>query len=226
MAVILDLQPRAVPLTRLDNGVYRVTGCRIPLERIVEHYQAGATPEQIVEAYDTLRLADVYTLIGYYLDHKEEVEAYLREQDEEAEALRREIEAAQPARPGFREELLRRKALRENANTQQTSKPAATVGEAAMRETSRDLRIGDRIRIVRAPGADVPGYYLHEETRLLYERLIAKRTTLRIYKIDKDNLPWVRYRCKDQEGEWEYHFLAIKDEVWELVSRGPCGPTP
>jgi uncharacterized protein (DUF433 family) len=108
MAVILNLDPSAVPLTRLDNGVYRVTGTRIPLERIVEHHRAGETPEQIVDAYDTLRLADVYTIIGYYLDHKEAVEEYVREQDEEGEAMRRMIEAAQPPRPGFKEELLRR----------------------------------------------------------------------------------------------------------------------
>jgi uncharacterized protein (DUF433 family) len=112
MAVILNLDPRAVPLTRLDNGVYRVTGTRIPLERIVEHHQAGETPEQIVDAYDTLRLSDVYTIIGYYLDHKEVVEEYLREQNEEAEEIRRMIEASQPPRPGFKEELLRRWALR------------------------------------------------------------------------------------------------------------------
>jgi len=113
MAVILNLDPRPVPLVRSENGVYRVTESRLPLERIVEGYKAGATPEEIVDSFDILRLSDVYTLIGYYLEHKEEVEAYLREQDVEAEAVRREIEAAQPPRPGFKEELLRRKALLE-----------------------------------------------------------------------------------------------------------------
>ncbi len=92
MTSILVLEPRAVPLTRLDNGVYRVTGTRIPLERIVESYKDGATPEEIVDSFDTLRLADVYTLIGYYLDHREAVEQYLREQEEQAEEIRRKIE--------------------------------------------------------------------------------------------------------------------------------------
>jgi uncharacterized protein (DUF433 family) len=117
MAIVLNLDPRPVPLTRLENGVYRVTNTRIPLERIVEHYQAGETPEQIVDAFDTLRLSDVYSVIAYYLDHKEEVEQYLREHEEAAEELRRMIEAAQPRRPGFKEELLRRKALREPGDT-------------------------------------------------------------------------------------------------------------
>jgi uncharacterized protein (DUF433 family) len=116
MQTTLDLGPRPVPLTRLENGVYRVTGTRIPLERIVESYKEGATPEEIVDSFDTLRLSDVYTLIGYYLDHREEVEQYLREEEKLSEEIRRMIEAAQLSRPGFREELLRRKVLLEKDN--------------------------------------------------------------------------------------------------------------
>lgn len=115
MMTNLVLEPRAVPLTRLENGVYRVTGTRIPLERIVECYRGGETPEDIVRDFDTLKLSDVYAVISYYLDHKDAVEEYMREQEEEAEALRRMIEAAQPPRPS-KEELLRRKALLEKDN--------------------------------------------------------------------------------------------------------------
>lgn len=116
ISMTLVLEPRVIPLTRLENGVYRVTGTRIPLERIIEEYKAGATPEEIVFSFDTLRLSDVYTLIGYYLEHKEEVEQYLREEEKLAEQVRQMIEAAQPPRPGFKEELLRRKALLEKNN--------------------------------------------------------------------------------------------------------------
>ena len=100
----------------MENGVYRVTGTRIPLERIVEWYKDGAKPEEIVDSFDMLHLSDVYTLIGYYLDHREEVEQYLREMEELAEEIRWKIEAAQPPRPGFKEELLRRKARLEKGN--------------------------------------------------------------------------------------------------------------
>jgi uncharacterized protein (DUF433 family) len=116
VAVILNLDPCAVPLTRLENGVYRVTDTRIPLERIIECYKAGLTPEDTVDAYDTLRLSDVYALIGYYLDHKEKVEEYLREQDEEGDKMQRMIEKAMPLRPGFREDLLARWARRQQEN--------------------------------------------------------------------------------------------------------------
>src|SRR6516164_42151 len=102
MTTTLVLESRAILLTRLENGVYRVTGTRIPLERVVESYKAGATPEEIVASFDTLRLSDVYVLIGYYLDQKEAVEQYLREEQELAEEVRRKIEAAHPLPPGFK----------------------------------------------------------------------------------------------------------------------------
>ena len=115
MATKLPLGPRAMPLTELDNGVLRVTGIRIPLERIVEHHREGRTPEQIVEAFDSLRLADVYTLIGYCLDFTREVDEYLREQDVHAEEIRRKIEATQGPPRVTREILLARKARMEEA---------------------------------------------------------------------------------------------------------------
>jgi uncharacterized protein (DUF433 family) len=116
MASTLVLEPRVVPLTRLENGVYRVTDTRIPLERIVECYQEGMTPEDIVRDFDTLKLSDVYAVISYYLDHKDVVEEYMRERDKAAEALRRMIEADPSQRPNWREELLARRARMEKDN--------------------------------------------------------------------------------------------------------------
>jgi uncharacterized protein (DUF433 family) len=115
MGVELPLTPRPVPLYRLENGVYRVTNTRIPLERIVEMHKEGATPEQIVESCDVLRLSDVYTLIAYYLDNTQVVEQYLREQDELAEEIRCKIEAAQGPPKITRDILLARKARMEEA---------------------------------------------------------------------------------------------------------------
>jgi uncharacterized protein (DUF433 family) len=125
MGTTLPLEPRAAPLTRLEGGGYRVTGTRISLELVVEHYQAGETPEAIVETFDTLRLADVYAIIAYYLDHKDEVEAYMRESEAKAEETRRMIEATQPWRPGLKEELLRRKALKDKAEGTERQSPTA-----------------------------------------------------------------------------------------------------
>ena len=73
----------------------------------------GATPEGIVQSYDTLQLADVYAVLAWYLRHRVEVQEYLRKRAEEAEAIRRTIEAKQPDRAGLRARLMARRAQKE-----------------------------------------------------------------------------------------------------------------
>lgn len=46
--------------------------------------------------YTTLTLDQVYLAIGYYLRHRESVDAYVRRTDQEAERLRQEWEAEHP----------------------------------------------------------------------------------------------------------------------------------
>jgi hypothetical protein len=72
------------------------------------------TPEDMVRAYDTLGLADVYAVIAYYLRHRDNVGAYLKRRAEETEALRAQIEAEHPRIS--REELLARRSAREKAD--------------------------------------------------------------------------------------------------------------
>jgi hypothetical protein len=73
---------------------------------VIEQYDNGMRPEDMVRAYDTLGLADVYAVIAFYLRHRDEVRAYLKRRAEEAEALRARIEAERPR--VAREELLAR----------------------------------------------------------------------------------------------------------------------
>jgi uncharacterized protein (DUF433 family) len=96
------IEPRPVPLVQGEDGQWRVTGTRIPLERIIECHKAGETPEAIVEAFNSLSLSDVYMVISYYLDYKDEIEEYLQRREEKADEVRRMIETGQPARPGMR----------------------------------------------------------------------------------------------------------------------------
>lgn len=89
-----------------------------------------------------------------------------------------------------------------------------------MREPWRDLRVGDRIRIVRMPsGVDDPGYTFPKETRLLYNRLIARGRSSRIYKIDDWGLPWINCRFKRKDGRLTHHSLAVNDDSWVRVKR-------
>ena len=96
------------------KGAPRVGNSRISLDLVVEQYENGMTPEDMVRAYDTLVLADVHAVIAYYLRHRDEVRAYLKRRAEEAEALRAKIEAERPR--VSREELLARRSAREKAD--------------------------------------------------------------------------------------------------------------
>ena len=93
-----------VPLKIEENGAIRVGGTRVLLEVVIYAFQQGETPEGIVDSYSILRLADVYAVIAYYLDHRAEVDAYVRESNETAERIRREWEAQHP--PTLTREIL------------------------------------------------------------------------------------------------------------------------
>jgi uncharacterized protein (DUF433 family) len=108
----LSLAADPVPL-REDGGGYRVGDSRVPLAVVLAAYEGGEDPEGIVHAYPTLRLADVYAVIAYYLRHKGEVDEHLRRREAEAAALRREIESRQPDRGALRARLLARRARQE-----------------------------------------------------------------------------------------------------------------
>ncbi|HVU10527.1 MAG TPA: DUF433 domain-containing protein, partial [Phototrophicaceae bacterium] len=66
---------------------------RVLLELLMHAFLQGDTPEEIVDSYPTLKLADVYTVLAYYLTHRAEVDTYLREADAAAERIQREVEA-------------------------------------------------------------------------------------------------------------------------------------
>lgn len=93
-----------VPLRMDDTGTIRVGKTRVILDLVIDAYKRGKTPEGIVEMYDVLNLSDVYTVIAYYLQHRDELDAYLDKRRVEAEALRREIEA-QPEYQAFRDKM-------------------------------------------------------------------------------------------------------------------------
>jgi len=106
---ILEQQPLtlSVPLREKPSGVLRVGRSRVLLELVIHAYQQGESPVGIVEMYPALELGDVYAVIAYYLAHRAEVDEYLRQCEEQAEAVRRRIEGSQPPGP-TKEELLAR----------------------------------------------------------------------------------------------------------------------
>jgi uncharacterized protein (DUF433 family) len=109
----LTIHADPIPLWVDEHGAVRVGDSRVLLDVVIEEFENGACPEDIAHGYPTLRLADVYAVIAYYLRHKEDVDNYLTARRVEAERLRQEIEAKQPWRAGLRAKLLARQAQME-----------------------------------------------------------------------------------------------------------------
>ena len=82
-----------VPLTLTESGTIRVTGSQVALESVVYQYQQGNTAEAILESFPSVKLADIHAVISYYLNHREQVNEYLRDQEKKARAVREDIES-------------------------------------------------------------------------------------------------------------------------------------
>lgn len=59
------------------NGEPIVTGTRTPVRAVVEHWKFGDAPEDIVRKLPHLRLAQIFDALGYYDDHREEIERFM-----------------------------------------------------------------------------------------------------------------------------------------------------
>jgi len=80
----------------LREGAYWVTGTRVSLDSIVYQFREGQTAEGIAADFPVLSLEQVYGAIAYYLGHREEIDAYLREGEAQFEREREEERRADP----------------------------------------------------------------------------------------------------------------------------------
>ena len=97
------------PLKSNADGVVRVGNTRVTLDTVIGVFKQGTTAEEIVYRYPSLRLADVYATIGFYLNHQQEVETYLQQRQQQAQEIRKMNEARFDPQ-GLRDRLLVRKA--------------------------------------------------------------------------------------------------------------------
>ena len=116
----VDFEPLSVvvPLREEPPGVLRVGRSRVLLELVLRAFKAGATPEAIVQSYDTLNLADVYAVVSRYLAAPAPFEEYLRTCEEVAAAARHKIEEIQGPQGNLRAILLARAKAKEEARAQ------------------------------------------------------------------------------------------------------------
>jgi uncharacterized protein (DUF433 family) len=111
LATDLTLHNVGSPLRLDEGGTVRVGKSRVSLDLVVEQYENGMSPEDMVRAYDTLALADAHAAIAYYLRYRDEVRAYLNQRAEEADSMQAKVEAERPR--VSRDELLARRSARE-----------------------------------------------------------------------------------------------------------------
>jgi uncharacterized protein (DUF433 family) len=82
----------STPGTR--GGKPRIDGHRITVADVAIWYQRmGMSPDEIVSTYPTITLSDVHAALAYYYEHRDRIDADIREGEEAAEKLR----AGQPS---------------------------------------------------------------------------------------------------------------------------------
>jgi uncharacterized protein (DUF433 family) len=81
-----------VPLHTDTDGIIRVSQTRVTLDTIVGAFNDGATAEEIAQHYPVVPLADVYSVIAHYLRRDNDIEAYLKHRQTQAEQVRQENE--------------------------------------------------------------------------------------------------------------------------------------
>lgn len=74
-----------------EAGGIRIGSSRVTLDSILASYHNGSTPEEIAIQFSVLRLEDIYSAIAYYLNHRQEIDSYLEQRDQQAQQLRQQL---------------------------------------------------------------------------------------------------------------------------------------
>jgi uncharacterized protein (DUF433 family) len=97
------------------HGGYYLAGTRISLDSVVYSFNEGQSPEAIQEDFPSLKRAQIYVAIAFYLDHQAEIDKYLVDTEREFEGsgipmseanpglwerIQKARAAAAPAKPG------------------------------------------------------------------------------------------------------------------------------
>jgi uncharacterized protein (DUF433 family) len=75
----------------IKRGAPRVAGTGITVRTIARLHQQGLTPEEIALSRHRLKLEQVHAALAYYFANREEVDADIARQDEEAVRIELEI---------------------------------------------------------------------------------------------------------------------------------------
>ena len=91
MSQTISTEP--IPLLTDADGVIRVASTRVTLDSVVVAYHEGFSAEAITERYPAVPVAEVYSVLSYYLKHRDSVDAYTQGRRATTAEVRKENEA-------------------------------------------------------------------------------------------------------------------------------------
>jgi uncharacterized protein (DUF433 family) len=95
--MVMRMRPTEYPhiLWNIDKELPCVSGTRLRVQDVVEHYLGGRSPAEIAEAYPTYSMAELLSALAYYYDHQDDMDALIERHRRSAEAMLAEIDARQ-----------------------------------------------------------------------------------------------------------------------------------
>jgi uncharacterized protein (DUF433 family) len=85
------------PYVEDRNGGLYVAGTGVSLDSVIIGFQEGASPDKIVQSFPTLKLAQVYGVIAYYLENEPIIGEYISEGERELERSAVPLSRTNPA---------------------------------------------------------------------------------------------------------------------------------
>jgi uncharacterized protein (DUF433 family) len=90
MQTITDIGTLIIRSPKIRGGRPRIAGTGVTVRRLVWWYKQGLSPEEIVDQFEHVTLAQVYAALAYYHANREEIEADLVREETEAAALQQQ----------------------------------------------------------------------------------------------------------------------------------------
>ena len=90
MSTLVDIGTLIVSTPGTCGGRPRIAGTRISVAQIAVWDRQGFSSKEIIEEISYLTLAQVYAALSYYYANKDEIDAFLREEQAEYERLEAE----------------------------------------------------------------------------------------------------------------------------------------
>ncbi len=97
MTLTIEAQP--LPLRTDERGTVRIGQTRITLDLLIEAFESGDRPEEIVAQIPTLDLGDVYAVLAFYLHNRAAVAMYIAVQEAKYGEVNRMLRAKSEASP-------------------------------------------------------------------------------------------------------------------------------